>query len=225
MFFVPSERVAILIDGPSLHATARALAFDVDYRRLLALFRSKARLVRALYYTTLVDDQEFSSLRPLVDWLAYNGFTVVTKPAKTFADGEGRRRVKGSMHVELVVDALNLASALDHVVLVSGDGEFAALVAALQQKGKRVSVVSTLATEPTMVADTLRRQADQFIDLEALADQIARLPEAQRESSRATAVPAAAAAKPTVLRRARRASTVPEQCMSSRPPSPPATAS
>lgn len=225
MFFVSSERVAVLIDGPSLHATARALAFDVDYRRLLALFRSKARLVRALYYTTLLEDQEFSSLRPLVDWLDYNGFTVVTKPAKTFTDGDGRRRIKGSMHVELVVDALNLAAALDHVVLVSGDGEFTALVAALQQKGKRVSVVSTLATEPPMVADELRRQADQFIDLETLTDQIARMSEAQHAPPHATGASAAADTKPTVLRRARRASTTSTQGTSSRPPSPPATAS
>ena len=186
MYFVPSERITLFIDGSNLHATARALGFDVDFRKLLALSRGKAQLIRALYYTTLIEDQEFSSLRPLVDWLAYNGYAVVLKPMKTFTDGDGRRRNKGSMHVELVVDALNLASALDHVVVVSGDGEFTALVAALQAKGKRVSIVSTLATEPPMVADELRRQADQFIDLADLTGLTARV----------SPTPAAAAAKP-----------------------------
>lgn len=225
MYFVPSERIAILIDGTNLHATARALAFDVDYRRLLAMFRSKARLVRALYYTTLVEDQEFTSLRPLIDWLAYNGFTVVTKPAKTFTDNDGRRRVKGSMAVEIVVDALSLAPHLDHLVLFTGDGELTALVAALQQKGRRVSVVSTLTTQPSMVADELRRQADQFIDLEALADQIARIPVSQHALPKATGPDAVTDSRPLVVRRTRRAPTAIARDVPPRPQSPPTTAS
>lgn len=225
MYFVPSERIAIFVDGASLHATARALAFDVDYRRLLALFRSKASLVRALYYTTLVEDQEFSPLRPLIDWLAYNGFSVVTKPAKTFTDSDGRRRVKGSKAVEIVVDALSLAPHLDHLVLLTGDGEFTALVAGLQQKGKRVSVVSTLATQPPMVADELRRQADQFIDLAMLADQIARTHEAQRAPAHEIGPDAVIDSKPLVVRRTRRAPTATAQDVPRRPQSPPTTAS
>lgn len=174
MYFVSSERLAILIDGPNLHTSARGLGFDVDFRRLLACFRSQARLVRALYFTTLIEDHEGASLRPLVDWLAYNGFSVVSKPAKSFTDGDGRRRVRGSMHVDLAVEALSLAPALDHVVIFSGDGAFKALVGALQQVGKRVSIVSTLASEAPLVSDELRRQADQFIDLSDLAPAIAR---------------------------------------------------
>jgi uncharacterized LabA/DUF88 family protein len=174
MQFYEAERVALFIDGANLHAAVRTLGFDIDFKRLLALFTQKARLVRALYYTALLEDQEFSSVRPLVDWLNYNGFTVVTKPAKSFTDGEGRRRTKGNMDVEIAVDAMRLASRLDHLVIFSGDGDFRSLVAALQEKGKRVSVVSSLVTQPAMVADELRRQADQFIDLADLEKTISR---------------------------------------------------
>jgi uncharacterized LabA/DUF88 family protein len=178
MHFSPSERIALFIDGANLYPVAQALSFDIDYRRLLTLFRSSGQLLRALYYTThhttLVEDQEYSSLRPLLDWLDYNGFTVVTKPSKEFGDLNGRRRIKGNMNIEIAVDAMRLASTIDHIVLFSGDGDFRGLVEAIQQMGKRVSVVSTL--EPPMIADELRRQADQFIDLADLKPMICREP-------------------------------------------------
>jgi len=186
MNFYPTERVALFIDGANLYATAKALAFDIDYKRLLALFRSKGQLVRALYYTALAEEQEYSSIRPLIDWLDYNGYTMVTKPTKEFVDATGRRKIKGNMDIELAVDAMELSDYLDHVVLFSGDGDFRSLVEALQHKGKRVSVVSTLATNPPMVADELRRQADQFIDLAHLQEEIGRDPaeRAQRAERR-----------------------------------------
>jgi uncharacterized LabA/DUF88 family protein len=174
MHFYATERIALFIDGANLHAATKSLGFDIDFKRLLALFAEKARLVRALYYTALVEDQEFSSVRPLVDWLTYNAFTVVTKPAKTFTDVDGRRKLKGNMDVELAVDAMRLAPHLDHIVLFSGDGDFRSLVAAIQERGKRVSVVSSLVTQPPMIADELRRQADQFIDLAELEPTISR---------------------------------------------------
>lgn len=174
MNFYPTERVALFIDGANLYATAKSLGFDIDYKRLLRFFRSKGLLVRALYYTALADDQEYSSIRPLVDWLDYNGFSMVTKPSKEFVDGLGRRKVKGNMDIELAVDAMRLADGLDHIVIFSGDGDFRSLVAALQQMGKRVSIVSTLQTQPAMVADELRRQADQFVDLADIEKDIAR---------------------------------------------------
>jgi uncharacterized LabA/DUF88 family protein len=176
MHFYPTERLAIFIDGANLHATAKTLGFDIDYKRLLALFRTKGQLVRALYYTAIADDQEYSSIRPLVDWLDYNGFTMVTKPTKSYTDALGHRKVKGNMDIELTVDAMRLIEHLDHVLLFTGDGDFRALVAALQMRGRRVSVVSSLQTQPPMVADELRRQADQFIDLADLEDQICRDP-------------------------------------------------
>jgi uncharacterized LabA/DUF88 family protein len=187
MFIYPNERIALFIDGSNLYATAKALGFDIDYKRLLSLFRAKGHLVRALYYTALAEEQEYSSIRPLIDWLDYNGYTMVTKPTKEYTDASGRRKVKGNMDIELTVDAMELAPHLDHVVLFSGDGDFRCLVAALQQKGLRVSVASTLHTQPPMVADELRRQADQFIDIADLEkdicrDPAARVPREARES-------------------------------------------
>ena len=179
MHFYQNERIALFIDGANLYSAAKALQFDIDYKRLLALFRQKGQLVRALYYTALVEDQEYSSIRPLIDWLDYNGYTMVTKPTKEYTDSLGRRKLKGNMDIELTVDAMRLSENLDHIVLFSGDGDFKSLVSALQQKGKRVSVVSTLQTQPPMVADELRRQSDQFIDLADLEQMICRDPSAR----------------------------------------------
>jgi uncharacterized LabA/DUF88 family protein len=174
MLFYPEERIALFIDGANLYAAARALAFDIDYKRLLQLFGAKGRLIRAFYYTALIEDQEYSPLRPLVDWLDYNGYTMVTKPTKEFTDAMGRRKLKGNMDIELAIDVMEMASALDHIVLFSGDGDFRRLVEAVQRKGVRVSVVSTIRSSPPMVADELRRQADVFIELQDLAPQIMR---------------------------------------------------
>jgi uncharacterized LabA/DUF88 family protein len=174
MHFYNDERIALFIDGVSLFATAKALEFDIDYKRLLMLFGQRAQLVRALYFTALADDQEYSSIRPLIDWLGYNGFAVVTKPTKEFTDASGRRKIKGNMDIEIAVQAIQLTPTLDHLVLFSGDGNFRSLVADLQLRGKRVSVISTLQSTPPMIADELRRQADQFIDLADIEPIIAR---------------------------------------------------
>ena len=174
MLFYPEERIALFIDGANLYAAARALAFDIDYKRLLHLFGTKGRLIRAFYYTALIEDQEYSPLRPLVDWLDYNGYTMVTKPTKEFTDAMGRRKLKGNMDIELAIDVMEMAQTLDHIVLFSGDGDFRRLVEAVQRKGVRVSVVSTIRSSPPMVADELRRQADVFIELQDLAPQIMR---------------------------------------------------
>jgi uncharacterized LabA/DUF88 family protein len=186
MSSAPTNKIALFIDGANLYATAKALGFDIDYKRLLKEFQSRGDLFRAFYYTAVIEDQEFSSIRPLLDWLDYNGFTVVTKATKEFVDSSGRRKIKGNMDIELAVDAMELSEYLDHIVLFSGDGDFRSLVEALQHKGKRVSVVSTLVTNPPMVADELRRQADQFIDLAHLQNEIGRDPaeRAQREQRR-----------------------------------------
>ncbi|MGP9819974.1 LabA-like NYN domain-containing protein [Salinarimonas sp. NSM] len=170
------ERIAVFIDGANLYATTKTLGFDIDYKRLLKEFQTRGYLLRAFYYTALVEDQEYSSIRPLIDWLDYNGYRVVTKPTKEFVDSTGRRKVKGNMDIELCIDALELADKVDHIVLFSGDGDFRSLVEALQRKGVRVSVVSTISTQPPMVADELRRQADEFIDLAHLLPKIGRDP-------------------------------------------------
>jgi uncharacterized LabA/DUF88 family protein len=185
----PSDRIALFIDGANLHATAKALGFDIDYRRLLAEFQVRGTLVRAYYYTAVIEDQEFSSIRPLIDWLDYNGYTVVTKSTKEFVDASGRRKVKGNMDIELAVDAMELAQYVDQIVLFSGDGDFRSLVEAVQRRGVRVTVVSTISTQPPMVADELRRQTDAFIDLVGLRSKVSRdslhLGEPRHHASRA----------------------------------------
>jgi uncharacterized LabA/DUF88 family protein len=175
MIFYPEERLAVFVDGANLYGTAKALGFDIDYRRLLALFAAKGRLLRAFYYTALLEDQEYSPLRPLVDWLDYNGFTVVTKPAKEFIDHAGRRRLKSNMDVEVAVDMLEIVDRVDHIVLLSGDGDYRRLVESVQRRGVRVSIVSSIKTQPPMVSDELRRQADNFVDLADLQHSIARV--------------------------------------------------
>ena len=175
------ERYALFIDGANLYSAARSLGFDIDYKRLLAVFGQRGYLLRAYYYTALAEDQEFSTLRPLIDWLDYNGYAVVTKPLKEFYDQSGRRKVKGNMDIELVIDAMEIADKVDHIVIFSGDGDFRRLVDALQRKGKKVSVVSTLQTQPPMIADDLRRQSDHFIELAELQPLIGRDP-AERAS-------------------------------------------
>ncbi len=173
---LPSDKIALFIDGANLYATARALGFDVDYRRLLKEFQSRGSLVRAFYYTTIIEDQEYTSIRPLIDWLDYNGYTVVTKPTKEFIDASGRRKVKGSMNIELAVDAMELTGHIDQMFLFSGDGDFRPLLESVQRRGVHVTVISTITSQPPMAADELRRQADVFVDLAELKSKLGRDP-------------------------------------------------
>ena len=172
--FYKEERLAIFIDGANLYGAARSLGFEIDYKKLLKWGASKGRLVRAFYYTALIEDQEYSPIRPLVDWLDYNGYTMITKPTKEFTDAAGRRKIKGNMDIELAVDVMEMADHVNHILLFSGDGDFRRLVESVQRKGVRVTVVSTVRSQPPMVADELRRQADHFLELQALAPFIAR---------------------------------------------------
>ena len=189
------DRIALFIDGANLYATAKALGFDIDYKRLLKEFQSRGKLVRAFYYTALIEDQEYSSIRPLIDWLDYNGYRVVTKPTKEFIDSTGRRKVKGNMDIELAIDALELAPHINEMVLFSGDGDFRSLVEAVQRRGVRVTVISTITSQPPMVADELRRQCDEFVDIMTLRPKIGRDPQERAEriqrsyERRATASP------------------------------------
>jgi uncharacterized LabA/DUF88 family protein len=171
-----NSRIAVFIDGANLHATAKTLGFEIDYRRLLKEMQSLGALVRAFYYTMIIEDQEYSAIRPLVDWLDYNGYTVVTRPTKEFIDHSGRRRVTGNINIELAVHAMELAGHIDQMVLFSGNGDFRTLVEAVQRWGVRVTVISTIATQPALAADELRRQADVFTDLLELKPRIARDP-------------------------------------------------
>ncbi|NKB82932.1 LabA-like NYN domain-containing protein [Brucella grignonensis] len=182
--FDSREKIALFIDGANLYAASKTLGFDIDYRKLLKAFQKRGYLLRAYYYTALVEDQEYSSIRPLIDWLDYNGYKVVTKAAKEFTDSTGRRKVKGNMDIELTVDAMQLTDTVDHFVIFSGDGDFRSLAEALQRKGRKVSVVSTLTTQPAMISDELRRQADHFIDLVSLKAEIGRDPSERPQQQR-----------------------------------------
>lgn len=184
--FDPREKIALFIDGANLYAAAKSLSFDIDYRRLLQEFQKKGYLLRAYYYTALAEDQEYSSIRPLIDWLDYNGYTVVTKPTKEFVDSSGRRKIKGNMDIELAVHVMEMVDSIDHLVLFSGDGDFRSLVEAVQRKGRKVTVVSTLTSQPPMIADELRRQADHFVDLANLREKVGRDPaeRSQRQAER-----------------------------------------
>jgi uncharacterized LabA/DUF88 family protein len=179
-----SNCVALFIDGVSLHATSRTLGFDIDFKRLLKEYEDRGSLLRAFYYTSMIEDQEYSSIRPLTDWLSYNGYTVVTKAVKEFTDASGRRKVKGNMDIELAVDAMALADQIDQMVLFSGDGAFRYLVEAIQRRGVRVTVVSTISTQPPVIADELRRQADVFTDLAGFRSKLSRAPSARATSAR-----------------------------------------
>lgn len=172
--FYSAEKLALFIDGSNLYASAKSLEFDIDYKKLLKWAAQQGRLVRAFYYTALIENEEYSPIRPLVDWLDYNGYTMVTKPTKEFIDAQGRRKVKGNMDIELAIDMMEMADHVDHIMLFSGDGDFRRLLEAVQRKGVRVTVVSTVKSSPPMVADELRRQADHFLDLEDFAPEIMR---------------------------------------------------
>src|ERR1700735_1942845 len=163
--FYKEDRSAIFIDGANLYGAARSLGFEIDYKKLLKWGASKGRLVRAFYYTALIEDQEYSPIRPLVDWLDYNGYTMVTKPTKEFTYATGRRKTKGNMDIAVAIVVMEMAQYLDHIVLFSGDGDFRRLVEAVQRKGVRVTVVSTIRSQPPMASDDLRRQAGVFVDL------------------------------------------------------------
>lgn len=174
MRLYPGERLALFIDGSNLYSATKSLNGDLDFRKMVDAVREKAVLVRAHYYTAVTEGEEFSPVRPLVDWLGYNGFSVVTKPVKRFTDAQGHTRTKGNMDIEIAVDMLELAPNIDHVILFSGDGDFRRLVQAVQAKGVRVTVVSTLKSQPPMIADDLRRQADDFVELADLLQDYAR---------------------------------------------------
>ena len=172
--FYKDERLALFIDGSNLYASAKTLGFDIDYKKLHSEFARRGRMLRVFYYTALLENEEYSSIRPLVDWLQYNGFTMVTKLAKEYIDSQGRRKIKGNMDVELTVDAMEIAPRVDHIILFSGDGDFRPLIESLQRQGIRVSVVSTIRSQTPMIADELRRQADNFIELDELRNVIGR---------------------------------------------------
>lgn len=169
------ERSALFIDGSNFHATTKLLGLDVDYLKLLDYFKQRERLIRAYYYTALPDPTETSHLRKLIDFLDYNGYMIVSKQTREYVNhATGERRVKGNMDMELALDMLKLAPFIDHAYLFSGDGDFCRLLGEVQDRGVRVTVVTSVRTNPNMVSDALRRKADDFLELEDINTLIVR---------------------------------------------------
>lgn len=169
--FYKDEKMAAFIDGAYLYTISRNLDFDIDYKKLLGWMHERSHLVRANYYTLLFEDQDYSPVKPLVDWLDYNGFTMVTKTAR---EESGSRRRRSSIDVDLAVDAMDLADHIDHVLLFVGDSDYRKLIEVLRSKGVRVSVFGTIRTGSPLVADELRRMADFFYEMEDLIEVIGR---------------------------------------------------
>ena len=168
-------KTLLLIDGANLYSTIKTLGFDIDFKTLLLEFQARGNVLRANYYTA-VHDEDFSTITPLIDWLNYNGYSVITKPTKIFTDAQGGRKQKGNTDIEIAVDAMEMAPRIERLVLFSGDGDFRSLVKAVQRLGVHVTVVSSISTQPPVCADELRRQDDVFIDLANLRPKIARDP-------------------------------------------------
>ena len=165
-------RAVALIDGANLYSTGKALELEIDFKRLLKLLKSNRYLLRAYYVTAIREDGEYTSIRPLLDWLDYNGYDLVTKSAREFRQSDGSTKVKASMGIEIAVLAAQIAPSVDEVYLFTGDGDFVPLVEYLKELGKRVIVVSTIETQPMMAADELRRVADEFWDLDSMRESI-----------------------------------------------------
>jgi uncharacterized LabA/DUF88 family protein len=173
------EKIAIFIDGVNLFAASKQIEFNIDYNRLLVFFREQAYVLRASYYTVIAENPDDSTvtIKPLLDWLDYNGYRVVTKKVKEYVDSIGRKKLKGSIDIDFSVDCLEYAKHVDHLVLFTGNGDFKSLIEALQRMGKKVTVVSTIDEDSksggySVVSDDLRRIADHFIDLNSIRDQV-----------------------------------------------------
>jgi uncharacterized LabA/DUF88 family protein len=171
------ERIGLFIDGADLYSIRRLIGLDIDYLKFLDFFRARGRLVRAYYYTTVIYEPQYARLRSQFEWMSYNGFYMVTKPAQETTDDFGRRHLRNRMDVELATDMMEMAPYLDHIMLVSGAGELRPAVAAVQRRGVHVTLISALNARPPLLDPELHRQADTVEDLRSMAPAIARDPQ------------------------------------------------
>lgn len=172
--FYPGERFAVFIDGANFNFSKRNISMFVDDLRLLSYFRKNSGnsiFLRIYHYETVPRDDGsedraglITAIRKRLDFMEYNGFTIVSKLAKDFITESGDTFMKGNMDGEMIVDMMDISANLDHIILFSGDGDFRYAVHKLQQRGKRVTVVSSEGS----IANELKRQADVFVDLEDL---------------------------------------------------------
>jgi uncharacterized LabA/DUF88 family protein len=159
----PYDRVGIFFDMSNLYFAARDMGIRIDYARLLEFLLDGRRLHRAYAYLGVGPDDESHGF---ITWLSRNGFRVKTKPLRRYEDGT----TKANLDMELAIDLLSQAPHLDVAIIVSGDGDFARLVDAAQNMGRRVEVAAT----PRQASSELIDVADRFWDLEANARRFAR---------------------------------------------------
>jgi uncharacterized LabA/DUF88 family protein len=150
-----SKNVALFVDVANLYYSARGQDVDVDYVALLKHATKGRDLIRAYAYSGL--DPENENQRKFIDFLSKNGYKVVHKDIRKFGDG----RVKANLDIELVVDLFRLAERMDIAVIVSGDGDFAPAIRALQDVGVRCEVISF---RPNTSSDLIA-VADEFTDI------------------------------------------------------------
>lgn len=157
-------KVAIFIDGNNLFHAARAVGVEIDYAKLLDLLRGDEMLLRAFFYTGV--DQQAERQQGFLLWMRRNGYRVVEKELKTFADGTK----KANLDVEIAVDMLSLADKYDTAILVSGDEDFSYAVNAVAYKGVRVEVAGFRSNTSPRLIDV----ADRFIELDSLISEISK---------------------------------------------------
>jgi len=187
------DRVALVIDGPNLYGTLKALNRDADFKAIYAYFSAHCRLKNCNYYVALPTTDEYNPVQKLVDWLGYNGYRVSTKPLRQHIDEEGRRRVRGSMAVEMAIDMAEMAASsnFDRIVLFSGDTDLRYAIEAAQRKGTPVTMVTSLKS----ISDEVRWQADRFVEIESVLDIISK-PSSRPSQAQPTSTTLRAQAQP-----------------------------
>ncbi len=162
------DRVAIFIDGENIHYSAKHLNMRLDYLKLCSKLAGNRRLVRSYFYTAVSNQSEGKI--DFINFLKLNGFSVITREIKSFNDGDhSTRNVRGSLDMEMAIDALEMSNKLDTVILCTGDGDFKPLVTALGRKGVHVEVCALR----EMTSTELIATADVYTDLASLKDDIA----------------------------------------------------
>lgn len=169
-----TERAAVFIDGYGTHYTCKSLGIEIDYRKLSELIRRQTTVIRNYYFTPLVEGQDFIAVKPLLDFLQYNGWTTVTRPYKEHYV---------STNTALAVTAMEIAPAIEQAIIFSGNGDFTPLIEALKRRGIHTTVASTVRSEQSYCSDDLRRAADAFIDLDDIRSAISREPRNEKANS------------------------------------------
>lgn len=164
---------AVMIDGLNTHYCFKSLGFSPDYKKMLDYFKRITILKKVYYFVVIDKDQEENSIIRLIDWLDYNGF--ICKVTDTDERNKG-------IQVDFTVQVMKLIPVVDHYVLFTGNSQFVPLVRHLDDAGKVVTVCSTMLNQK-MVSDSLRRAADNFVELNDLRPFIEKDVHADREAA------------------------------------------